>query len=160
MLASKIETISRRTAILLGGALVLLLLMVGPVYADTPAPCTVGNESSCAVNQLGAGCSTDNAKVNTCTDPAASSAGASCTTTKNCNLLTQYVQPFMDFLAVLVGVAVTVSIIIGGIQYGTSAGDSAKVSAAKNRIRNAVIALIAFFFMYALLNFVIPGGLI
>jgi hypothetical protein len=78
----------------------------------------------------------------------------------DCGLITKYVNPFITFLAALVGIVVTISIIAGGIQYATSAGDSSKVSQAKERIRNAVIALLAFFFIYFFLEWLIPGGLL
>lgn len=86
--------------------------------------------------------------------------GGNCASVNNCDLIQKYINPFINFLAALVGVAVVISIIIGGIQYGSSAGDPAKVSAAKNRVRNAIIALLTFLFLYALLNFLIPGGLL
>lgn len=92
------------------------------------------------------------------TDPAAN--GGNCSNVSQCDLIQKYINPFINFLAALVGVAVVISIIIGGIQYGSSAGDPAKVTAAKNRIRNAIIALVTFLFLYALLNFLIPGGLL
>ena len=65
----------------------------------------------------------------------------------------------INFLSAMVGVAVVISIIVGGIQYTTSSGDPQKVSAAKKRILNAVVALLAFIFMYAFLQFLIPGGI-
>jgi hypothetical protein len=83
-----------------------------------------------------------------------------CSNLTQCSLIYSYVDPFIDFLAALVGVAVVVSIVIGGIQYSSSAGDPGKASAAKNRIRNAIIALVTFLLLYAMLNFLIPGGLI
>jgi hypothetical protein len=83
-----------------------------------------------------------------------------CSDVSNCDLISKYINPFINFLAALVGVAVVISIVIGGIQYGSSAGDPQKVSAAKNRIRNAIVALLTFLFLYALLNFLIPGGLL
>ncbi len=150
------EVVARRILIIVIAAVALLLIVCSPTYADTPSTCVVGNEPSCPVNS--GSCSFDGASIAHCTDPAASN--ASCTDTKNCGFLTKYVQPFVNFLSALVGVAVTVSIVIGGIQYGSSAGDSAKVSAAKNRIRNSIIALLAFLFLYAMMNFLIPGGLV
>lgn len=99
-------------------------------------------------------------------DPAA---GGNCSSIKagsdeedvsKCDLVTKYIQPFVNFLAALVGVGVVVSIVIGGIQYSSSAGDPSKVTAAKKRIFNAIVALITFLFLYALLNFLIPGGLV
>jgi hypothetical protein len=83
-----------------------------------------------------------------------------CTNLQQCSLIYDYVDPFIDFLSALVGVAVVASIVIGGIQYSSSAGDPSKASAAKNRIRNAIIALVTFLLLYAILNFLIPGGLV
>lgn len=77
----------------------------------------------------------------------------------NCDLIVKFVKPFIEFMTALVGVAVVFSIIVGGIQYSSSADDPAKVGAAKNRIRNAIIALLVYFFLYALLSFLLPGGL-
>ena len=86
--------------------------------------------------------------------------GGNCLDAKNCDLIKNYVNPFINLLSALVGVAVVISIVIGGVQYGSSAGDSSKVAAAKDRIRNSILALITFMFLYALLNFLIPGGLV
>jgi hypothetical protein len=119
------------------------------------AGCVIGNEAVCATADGDCG-----NPANTCTDPATSKCqGTSTSTSDNCNLIKDYVDPFIGFLAALVGVSVVISIVIGGIQYGSSAGDSARVNAAKNRIRNSIIALIAFVFLFALLNFLIPGGI-
>jgi hypothetical protein len=82
-----------------------------------------------------------------------------CSEISKCDLMTKYVYPFINFLSALVGLVVVISIVIGGIQYGSSAGDPQKVTAAKNRIRNALIALVTFIFLYSLLNFLVPGGL-
>jgi uncharacterized membrane protein YjgN (DUF898 family) len=86
--------------------------------------------------------------------------GGNCLDISKCDLITKYVNPFIYFLSAFVGVAVVISIIIGGIQYGSSGGDSSKVTAAKNRIRNSILALITYLFLFALLNFLIPGGLL
>jgi hypothetical protein len=94
----------------------------------------------------------------TVTDPAVN--GGNCASVSKCDLVSKWLNPFINFLAALVGIVVVISIVIGGIQYGSSAGDPQQVSAAKNRIRNAIIALVTFVFLYALLNFLIPGGLL
>jgi hypothetical protein len=69
-----------------------------------------------------------------------------------------YVDPFVKVLAGLVAVFVVISIIIAGIQYSAAADDSSKVSAAKDRIRNALIALVAYLFLLAFVNYLLPGG--
>lgn len=84
---------------------------------------------------------------------------ADCSNVAKCPIVTKYVNPLINFLAAVVGVAVVISMVIGGIQYSQSAGDPQAASAAKNRIRNAIIALVTFLFLYALLNFLVPGGI-
>jgi Na+/phosphate symporter len=74
-------------------------------------------------------------------------------------LTNKYINPVVNLLAALVGVVVLGSIIAGAIQYSSSAGDPGKVAAAKKRIFNALFALAGFIFLYAFLQWVIPGGL-
>ena len=65
----------------------------------------------------------------------------------------------INFLAVGVGIAVVGGIIWGGMIYASSNGDSSKVQQAKTIIVNAVIGLLLFIFMYAIINYLVPGGL-
>lgn len=90
----------------------------------------------------------------------AAASGGNCKDIQHCDLFVKYINPGINLLAAAVGIIVAISIIIGGLQYGSSAGDPQKASAAKNRIRNSIIALVAFLFLYSMLNFLIPGGLL
>ncbi|TAH36618.1 hypothetical protein EYC59_00375 [Candidatus Saccharibacteria bacterium] len=90
-------------------------------------------------------------------DPAAK--GGDCDSLDKCDIIVKYLNPAIQFMSALVGIAVTISIVIGGVQYASSAGDPQAAAAAKARIRNSIIALLTFLFLYALLNFLIPGGL-
>lgn len=94
--------------------------------------------------------------------------GASCDETKDCtdaNLnqnncgIIYYLKMFINVLSAMVGIVVIGVIIVGGIQYATSAGDPGAAAAAKKRIINALIALVMFFLTYAFLQWVVPGGL-
>jgi heme/copper-type cytochrome/quinol oxidase subunit 2 len=76
----------------------------------------------------------------------------------SCKIL-DYLLTLTNVLAALVGVVVVGMIILGGIQYSSSGGDPQKVSAAKKRIFNAVIALVTFIFMYSFLQWIVPGGI-
>ena len=69
-----------------------------------------------------------------------------------------YLDMVIQFLSGLVGVFIVLMLIIGGVQYITSAGDPGAVKAAKSRITNAIIGLVLFIMMFAILNFLIPGG--
>ncbi len=78
----------------------------------------------------------------------------------NCNIVQQYIDPLIKFLSALVGIVVVIGIVIGGIQYSSARDNPQAVGAAKKRITNAILALIVYFFLFALLNFLIPGGLL
>lgn len=74
-------------------------------------------------------------------------------------IINDYINPLVKFLAALAGLAVVVSVIIGGIQYQTAGGDSGKVAKAKGHIYQAFIALFAFLFLIAFLEWLLPGGI-
>jgi len=113
-----------------------------PAYAATtaPIPCQPGN-TACSVGSR--------------PDPA--SLGKDCTVDK-CDIINLYVDPFIKFLTIIVGIVVTIAIIIGGIQYSMSAGDPQKAASAKGHIRAAIIALVAYFLLYAFIQFLTPGS--
>lgn len=83
--------------------------------------------------------------------------GAATGTGETC-LMTHYVDPIVKALSALVGVFVVLSIIIAGIQYSAAADDSSKVAAAKGRIQKALMALLAYVFLLAFVNYLLPGG--
>lgn len=76
-----------------------------------------------------------------------------------CNIVGKYVNPLINFLTGLVGVVVAIMIIVGGIQYSSAGGDPGKVAAAKSRITNALLAIVAYIFLFAFLQWIVPGGI-
>ncbi|MBA3758544.1 hypothetical protein H0X10_02840 [Candidatus Saccharibacteria bacterium] len=76
----------------------------------------------------------------------------------NCGIMF-YIAQFTRVLSGLVGVVVVVMIAYGGIQYSMSKDNPQEAAAAKDRIRNAVIALVFYMFIFAFLQYLIPGGL-
>lgn len=74
-------------------------------------------------------------------------------------IIQKYIQPAVNLMAGLVGLGVTISIITAGIRYATSADNSQKVSEAKQRMVTSIFVLVGFFTFYALMNYLIPGGL-
>jgi hypothetical protein len=129
-----------RSAIVMLFLLPMMVVAV-PAYAAVAVP----PSTLFAVTCSGAG------SPNMSSDTAPTGAGEQC-------LIDTYINPFVKVLAALVGVFVVLSIIIAGIQYSSSADDPSKVSAAKSRIMNAVIALLAFLFLLAFLKWLVPGG--
>lgn len=65
----------------------------------------------------------------------------------------------VNFLAAGVGIVVVAGIVFGAITYATAAGSAEQAKKGIGFVRNAVIALLLFIFMYAIINFLVPGGL-
>ncbi len=70
----------------------------------------------------------------------------------------EWVQLVINVLTGLAGLAITAAVIVGGIQYSTSGGNPQAASAAKKRITNALLALLAMVFLYSFLQWIVPGG--
>lgn len=65
----------------------------------------------------------------------------------------------LNFLAIGVGIAVVGGIVFGGITYIRSNGNSSVAQQGITIIVNSVVGLLLFIFMYAIINFLVPGGL-
>src|ERR1700761_1036278 len=84
---------------------VLPILVLSAPGAEAATPCLGSGTGNCQV---------------------ADETGGDCSDITQCDLVTKYIDPLVAFLSALVGVAVVTSIIIGGIQYSSSAGDPSK----------------------------------
>lgn len=114
--------------------------MVAPAYALGPVT-GFGNVITC----------TGGPSFSTTTTATHTGKGEAC-------LVESYIDPVVKVLAGLVAVFVVLSIVIAGIQYSAAADDSSKVAAAKDRIRKAIIALLAFLFLLTFVKYLLPGG--
>lgn len=159
--------------LLLGAGSSALAVAVPGVDNDTSSSTPSNDDDSNTTNNGGglaqdAQCqAADNSNcVSHCIDPAAPNAPddqppecvnyEACKST-DCNIINKYVNPLINTLAILTGIAVVIGIIVGGIQYASSGGDPQKATAARHHIRNSIVALLCFFFLYAFLQFLIPG---
>jgi len=73
--------------------------------------------------------------------------------------ITPLLISILNWLAVGVTLAVVAGIIYGAVLYTTSGGNQEQAHKSIGIIRNAVVALILYFAMWALLNWLVPGGL-
>ena len=64
----------------------------------------------------------------------------------------------LNWLAIGVSVAVLIGIVYGAVMYASAGGNEAQTKKAISIIRNAIIALILYFAMWAILQYLIPGG--
>jgi len=74
------------------------------------------------------------------------------------NPIVKDINGLVNFLSIGVGIVVTAMIIVGGIQYMAAGDNPNAVTAAKQRITNALIALAVFLVAFAFLQWLIPGG--
>lgn len=71
--------------------------------------------------------------------------------------ITKVLNSVVNILLYVVGTVSVIMIIVGGIRYTTSAGDSNGVSSAKNTIIYAVVGLVVAVMAYAIVNFVLKN---
>lgn len=69
--------------------------------------------------------------------------------------LSRTIQRGIDFISIVVGVIAVLMIIIGGLRYIISDGDSGKITTARNTIMYALIGLILVAFAQIIVKFVI-----
>lgn len=74
---------------------------------------------------------------------------------QNTTSLPDFMKKIANALLFVLGAIAVIMIIIGGIKYVTSQGDSSAVTSAKNTILYSVIGLIVAILAYAIVNFVI-----
>lgn len=72
--------------------------------------------------------------------------------------ITGIIRFVADVLAIIVGVVIVMMIVIGGIQYSSAGSNPQAVSAAKKKISQALFALLIYFFLFAFLQWLVPGG--
>lgn len=65
------------------------------------------------------------------------------------------IKNVINLLLFIVGVASVIMIIIGGLRYTTSGGDSSSVTAAKNTILYSIVGLVVASLSFAIVNFVV-----
>lgn len=118
-----------------------LSLMVGSMAAISMTPSPVGAAaSSCS----GAQC-------------ASQGANTANTGTSKTSDLNNVIKTVVNILLFIIGAVAVVMIVIGGLKYTTSNGDSNQVTSAKNTILYSVIGLLVAIFAYAIVDFVIDA---
>lgn len=78
----------------------------------------------------------------------------------NDNPIIVFLKSVLQFFAVGVGLLVTGGIVTGGIIYMTARGNAGQVEKAQEIIRNSFIGLLLFLGLFAIINFLIPGGVL
>jgi len=107
-----------------------------------------------------AACTENKSKGVYCCGGTQTSIDFNCKTNEAGNLsITSVLLTVINFLAIGVGIAVVGGIVYGAVRYITSDGNAAQAQQGISIIVNSVIGLLLFIFMYAIINFLVPGGL-
>jgi hypothetical protein len=100
-----------------------------------------------------------NSSVNTDCDEKLPNGQSAPLSKDNCGIIGLLVGG-INILSAIAGIAIVASIMIAGFQYMTAQDNAGKIEKAKSRIVTTLLALFLFIFMYALLNFLVPGGVL
>lgn len=65
----------------------------------------------------------------------------------------------INIMAIGAGIVAVGALVFAGITYASSSDNDAQVKKAKDIIKNTIIGLVMFAFMYLIIQFIIPGGL-
>ena len=74
-------------------------------------------------------------------------------------VIEDFAYAIIRFLSYGVGLVLAASLIYAGIMYSTSSGNPENTQAAKKRILNTMIGLIFYIFIFAIIQYLVPGGL-
>ena len=85
--------------------------------------------------------------------------GTQLTAETDCKIV-DYLVAGINFLSAVALLSIIASVVMAGYQYMTAKDNSGQVEAARKRITWAIIALGIFLFMYTILNFIVPGGVL
>lgn len=135
-----------------------LVLGISSVFVSASAVGAIDVFSGTGCGSSGAGSSAGQGTNNNTGGSSGSSAGttAICGATSKDDLPT-LIGNVINILLFLIGMIAVIAIIIGGIRYTTSNGDSSQTKAAKDTILYAVIGLVVAIMAFAIVNFVVTA---
>jgi cytochrome bd-type quinol oxidase subunit 2 len=110
--------------------------------------------ASTAFVPAGVASAADSSQKSVCEGSGGSWNGNKCTRSGEASLQDQ-IEQVVNVLLFVLGAISVIMIIIGGIRYATSNGDSSQITSARNTILYAVIGLIVAILAFAIVNFVI-----
>lgn len=140
-------------------SIIAVAATVAPAVPSMAIIC--GDNSSCGAGDPGSG-ATQAASGNSQLGNGCAGDGQNAAGQKKCladNPIVKDLNIFVEFLSGAVGVVVVAMIIMGGIQYSMAGANPTALTAAKQRITNALIALVAFVLIFSFLQWLIPGGI-
>lgn len=144
--------------------LCLLIISLGLFVAPraSAAVCTPGQSpvtDKCDPPKKAVDCPSGKVVAGKCAPLGNGCNGNSAATCLTNNPITKNLNNIIGFLSAGVGIFVIGMIILGGIQYTLAGDNQTATGEAKKRITNGLIALMVFLFLFAFLQWLVPGGL-
>lgn len=97
----------------------------------------------------------NNAKNQACNGIALKDTGANCNATTNGKTLSVILATALNILSIVVGIVAVLMIIVGGLRFVLSGGDSNNTTSARNTVLYAIVGLVIVFFAQILVKFVL-----
>ncbi len=133
------------TSLVLGTLLALTMLVS---FAMPASAQTDQKNVKCGADQVAVGIAING---NNCVDKG--------TTVEN-NIIIVWMSSIIKFLTVGVGVAATGGIVYGGFLYLTAQGNAGKTQKGIATIINALIGILLYALAFAIINYLVPGGVL
>ena len=140
----------RIRATICAGLIAVLGLVCVPLAAPAGA-INVFDEGACGSNTGGTGAS---AGTGGTTNNGSAGSSSICGAAQQ-DEAPNIIQNVINTLLFVLGMIAVIMIVIGGIRYATSGGDSTQIQAAKNTILYAVVGLVVAIMSYAIVGFVL-----
>jgi len=128
------------------GTLLALTMLVG--FAVPASAQTDQKQVKCGADQVAVGIPING---NNCVDKG--------TTVEN-NIIIVWISGLIKFLTVGVGLAATGGVVYGGFLYLTAQGNAGKTQKGIATILNALIGVTLYALSFAIVNFLVPGGVL
>lgn len=133
----------KKLRLIIGAFVAMFLLSTAPVYAQTPTQSSPPPQNS-GPSKCG----------NTKTQLIACEGKTGIETIGNLIKIT------ITVLTVLIGITATGGLAYAGLLYASAQDDQSKVTNAINIVRNVVIGIVLYGFTVAIINWLVPGGVI
>lgn len=83
--------------------------------------------------------------------------GGSCSGPGSTNAVNSIIKWILEIFSVIVGIAAVIMIVVGGLKYTISGGDSARVTGAKDTILFAIVGLVVVALAQIIVHFVLSN---
>lgn len=97
----------------------------------------------------------DNAKNQACNGVALQASGANCNAKTNGKTLSDILAQALNILSIAVGIVAVLMIIVGGLRFVMSGGDSNNTTSARNTVLYAIVGLVIVFLAQIIVKFVL-----